>query len=769
MQQLTPASLFQTLTSLLEASHQLSTRMAQAAENLHKKGEIPEEHLLEELTTFQRKFLDLRAQGVVMAETLALPSQPAIETLTSLHSLKKLLEEMEKAEQHQAQYEETLHHAFRTLDRVLLLRHQDQENFSPLLECQERAREMRKALEASTWTNMHPALEALANGEDPFSDLLTWIEQQNTLEDDHWALLEDTVEQFFGKQIAIAISRGKLLCPDSSEKETVISPDLPIIPSSEVAPEATENIDAENEPIENLNVEGFTVDMEEPERLPQETSTPNEIPQEVNEGFDKFLQVTSEHLYKPESEELFSVNEMPEDHFTSLPEKKEEEEPRLETNDDPQLTEPAPFAAPYSFGLDDSAQHIAETMSQNQKGPHHPEALRDLTWRLIFEDKLTLAFHLASYLEVKHPHLSLRPPGWMIRSIVLGRHLRHAKGETARFLAEDLRHFSQKLYIPDQNEWNQTVTFLMTAATLQPALLAPHTQAPAILQSLRWEEGLSQLSTYCESIADYGANQSLFNPNYLKKGKEQTSWQSEIDTLKQAVELWWSRAPRIAFSYAPAAKVWQKWLEQKGVIATLLSPIRQNDTSKVTAVQQLIETFSNNVRLTNEVKYTDQEILGRHLGGDISGRALEQIRLHTREALGFARRWIELQEIHSGQRSNTSLEKMEQLRQTVWTLQGAVQEELSLFKRRHPSLLIMSSLICCRRAIDHLQILFDPEAAFPTEEPLPRPLLYADLLRIPTVSLNDQWEVEGSDWEALVEGVLELLANIPGSAKKAAA
>jgi hypothetical protein len=90
-----------------------------------------------------------------------------------------------------------------------------------------------------------------------------------------------------------------------------------------------------------------------------------------------------------------------------------------------------------------------------------------------------------------------------------------------------------------------------------------------------------------------------------------------------------------------------------------------------------------------------------------------------------------------------------------------------LFKRRHPSPLILSGIACCRRAIEHLQLLFDPEAVFPTEEPLPRPLLYADLLRIPTVSLNEQWEIEGSDWEALVDGVLALVAH--GGVKKAAA
>ena len=784
MQQLTPDSLFQTFTSILEASHQLSAQLAQAADSLREKGEIPGEGLLKDITTLRRQFLDLRAQGVAVAETLSLPSQPSVKTVTSLHSLKTLLEETEKAEEQKTRYQDILHQALSALDRVMLIQHQDQENFPPLLECQERAREMRETLATTTWSNIHPAIEALANGEDPFSDLLTWIEQQNTLEDDHWAVLQDTVEQFFGKQLAIAVSRGKLFLPALPTDETVVSHDHPITTLAEVRSEPTGDSG-----IDDSGTDDPVIDGSDAVPLTSPISTSAEVPSEpmgdsaiddsaMDEGKgqhaphheETFVSIevpqgTAEH--SQHEDETFSVSEALEDAPPSGPERKEPVESAPEAADAKQLTDLTPLASPYRFGRDDPAQHIAATMLQEQSGPYPPTTLRDLTWRLIFEDKLTLAFHLASYLDAKHPQLPLRPAGWMLRSIVLGRHIRHAKGETARFLEGDFRHFSPALYLPDQNEWNQAVTFLLAAATLQPALLAPYTQAPAVLQSLRWDASLSQLSSYCKSIADYGANQSPLNPTHLKKGKEQASWQSDIDTLKQAVELWWTRAPRIAFTYAPATKVWQKWLEPKGVIATLLTPIRQNDTSKVSAVQQLIEAFSNNVRLTSEVQYTDQEILGRHLGGDISGRALEQIRLQTREAMGFARRWVELQEILSGQRPNTSFEKIEQLRQTIWTLQGTVQEELSLFKRRHPSLLMISSLLCCRRAIDQLQILFDPEAAFPTEEPLPRPLLYADLLRIPTVSLNDQWEVEGSDWEPLIEGVLTLLAN--SSARKAAA
>jgi hypothetical protein len=581
---------------------------------------------------------------------------------------------------------------------------------------------MYAAVAEAQWPNFHPATESLANGEDPFSDLLNWIEQLSSLDDDEWALLQDTVEQFFSKPLAIAVSRGKLLLPAAGQSPAALlpAPTDDSIDTSQFLP-APEPFVTEESEVEDLVVA---------------------VPPAAESEPDEVL-IANDVVEEP----LFSPTPAP-----------EAAEPSLQVSEAPSLPDTVPLGARYGFGPEDSAQHIAAAIAGAQDATHRPTALRDLMWRLLFEDKISLAFHLASYLDTQQAHLQPRLPAWLLRAVMLGRHVRHAKGETARFLEADFAHFSPALYLPEQGEWNQAVTFLLVAATLQPALLAPQTEAPAVLHALHWEANLPQLTAYCKSIADYGAHQHPLDPNVLKKGKEQAAWQSETDVLKQGVELWWARASRLPLTYAPATKVWQRWLEPKGVIAALVSPIRHSDTSKLAAVKRAVEMFSDDVQLKREVEHTDRDLLGRRLGNDINGRALEQLRLYTREAMGFARRWIELQEIHLGQRQGFIHEQAERLRQTIWSLQGPVQEELSLFKRRYPSPLIMSSLACCRRALENLQLLFDPEAAFPTEEPLPRPLLYADLLRIPTVSLNEQWEVEGSDWEALVDGVLDLVS-----------
>ena len=733
MQQLTSSSLVQTFTSLTEAARHLSEQLRQAAKDLQEEGEIPGERLLDNVTALRRQFFDLRTQGATAAEALSIPSRPSVETLSSLHLLHALLQNISKAEEQRTLHDDVRQRALTTLARVGLLRHQDHSDFPPLHECQERAREMHEAIATMQWPNVHPATESLANGEDPFSDLLAWVEHQKTLDDDDWALLQDTVEQFFGKPLATAVSRGKLFCSEIAEP----------VHSPSSSSHTIAIIESPGEP----NVLPVTLETEEKETFTAETSIAT-VPHHRTDATptpDDTPEVTVVHMLpKEETRELSP--------------------PAMEAQ---QLPETTPLDALYRFGPEDSAQHIALTMGREQNAFQRSASLRDLTWRLIFEDKSSLAFHLASYLDTQHPQLQPRLPAWILRAIMLGKHIRHAKGETARFLEADFAQFSPMLYLPGQSEWNQAITFLLTAAALQPALLAPHTQASAVLHALQWEASLPQLSAYCKSIADYGEHGQPLNPNLLRKGKEQSDWQSEIDVIKQGVELWWARASRLPFTYAPAARVWQKWLEPKGVITTLLSPIRHNDVSKLAGVQHAVEMFLDDTQLKREVNHIDHDVLGRHLGGDITGRSLEQLRFHIREAIGFARRWIELQEVHSGRRQDTALEEAERLRQTIWTLQGPVQEELSLFKRRHPSPLILSGIACCRRAIEHLQLLFDPEAVFPTEEPLPRPLLYADLLRIPTVSLNEQWEIEGSDWEALVDGVLALVAH--GGVKKAAA
>jgi hypothetical protein len=280
-----------------------------------------------------------------------------------------------------------------------------------------------------------------------------------------------------------------------------------------------------------------------------------------------------------------------------------------------------------------------------------PAFLRDLVWRLLFEEKLSLAFHVARCLEVQHPEFYPRLPSWLLRAIILGQRVRTPQGDIARLLKDDLARCDTDCYTTGDKEWDLAVEFLLLAGTFLPTLLAPDTRASTVLHGVCLGEGLENLSAYCNVIALYGDLLVPLDPTTLKKPN----------------------------------------------------------------------------------------------------------RMQAKESVGFMRRLIGNQE--NGMRKDVVSEQTEPLRIEISNRHQMVIDELNLFKTAHSSVMLLGSLACCRRAIENVAFLFDPETSFSFDEPLPRPLLNADLSRIPTLVLNKQGEVEGIDQPAFLESLLRLIAS----------
>lgn len=174
-------------------------------------------------------------------------------------------------------------------------------------------------------------------------------------------------------------------------------------------------------------------------------------------------------------------------------------------------------------------------------GALNPVDLPYLIWQLLREEKLGIAFHLARRLEIQSPDLQPRLPSWLIRALVVGRHMRSdvGYGELAKTLMTNFAN-SDSCFVDGEDEWNQALSLLLAASGLRPALLAPNTGAASVLHSLRLGEGLNQLHEYCQTIANYGAQLQLLDVIALKKVKEQVAWQQALEDLRQKVEHWHS-------------------------------------------------------------------------------------------------------------------------------------------------------------------------------------------------------------------------------------
>jgi hypothetical protein len=413
----------------------------------------------------------------------------------------------------------------------------------------------------------------------------------------------------------------------------------------------------------------------------------------------------------------------------------------------------------YRFLIQDQAQRIAASILEGSTD-NCAEALRDLIWRLIYEEKLGLAFHLAQCVEILYKDAYPTLPSWLIRALTLGPAVRFDVGEVSGLLEKDLANFSENCFVPGQSEWNHSIRFLLATAALRPSLLAPNTGASAILHSLWMKDRLEHLFNYCKAIAKYGDQHQALDPVAIRKVRDQAVWQSELQALSKEVDDWWILAPQLDMIFSPAKKVWLKWLERDNLIYSLLLPVRQDDQSKLQSAKQDIAQLWHDSQIDREVNRSDRILRGRRAADGIKGKPLGRLRMHVREAVAFVRRWIELRESSPDQNKSFLQVQAEQLREEVWNRHEAVMEELDDFEKRNgTSLFILSGIHSCRRAIENIRILFDPDSPLPSEEPNPKYILHSELLKVPSLPMNEEWEPVIKDPAQVIEQILRHISS----------
>ena len=130
--------------------------------------------------------------------------------------------------------------------------------------------------------------------------------------------------------------------------------------------------------------------------------------------------------------------------------------------------------------------------------------------------------------------------------------------------------------------------------------------------------------------------------------------------------------------------IWRKWLEPNDVISALLWPILHNETDQPDAVRNQIHHLSEQAQIRRMVNDTDVLLRPRHRN-DVTVTAFSWICKICRTAVGFANRWIHLQESHPGQGKSYYLKDVDQLKRAILPRYEKVCSELSSFEQKHPS------------------------------------------------------------------------------------
>ncbi len=411
----------------------------------------------------------------------------------------------------------------------------------------------------------------------------------------------------------------------------------------------------------------------------------------------------------------------------------------------------------YSFQADVTASQIAQAI-ENGAAPERRNALRDLMWRLLFEEHFGLAFFMARSLERQTPEERSCLPSSLIRAAVLGRVIRYQEGEVAHQLRNDLKFCTPNWFNTPHRDWNRVITLMLAAASGRAALLAPATRAPRTLAQLPECEGLKTLHTYCQTIARHCHNAEPLDPSLNKPNQDQTTWQAEFMALRREVELWWKQAPFREMDFAPATYVWRNWCEPDGSLRSLL-PVLLSETCDIPAVRRQIKHWTDERQIRRAINHTDRELIGRSMGQrDIDGDSFKQILDAAREAVDLARRWTALAETRPGSASSGQANQFEPLRQALLPMHAQVLEELDIVARSQASVATLAALNFCRVMVRGVAELLAPESSVSEAEPKVRHMLYAPLLTT-QVPVNWRWKPEITDPAVIQQLLLRSMAQ----------
>lgn len=379
-----------------------------------------------------------------------------------------------------------------------------------------------------------------------------------------------------------------------------------------------------------------------------------------------------------------------------------------------------------------------------------------LCWRLLQERRYSLAYHFARALEVR---VGRDGSDFLSHSLVeanaLAEVIRVTRGDVGVWLSDT---FSRLL--SDKPAVNGDVFLrwwlLALAAAFRPALVDPLCGADSLLENFEPPSGFSSLYEFARILLNFSKrNRSLNFANFLQAQNLQ-SWENEWGKLRQELEEWRRTAPKRGFSFAPAAKIWQRVLLSENEIGRLLELISTSDIGNVEEVERRSEELGDSRYRERLIEKYHAEVRVRR-GDKIMGDARKQLERAFSEVEGFARRWVALVRSNPREEGPSIVGLIQNLRDSLTGQWPRVKNELEpLLKDRNLFTRIAAGR-CLGSLQDLLRFLRHGDSAL--AEPRPEWVLAEEILLTGRVALDDSWSPSAGYGEELIDAICEYLTK----------
>ncbi len=389
--------------------------------------------------------------------------------------------------------------------------------------------------------------------------------------------------------------------------------------------------------------------------------------------------------------------------------------------------------------LDGCAERVLKARAGEQGSLVH-----GLILRLASDGQYGLAYLLAKVLEERNTPQALPMPSWLLAAMACSLHLNHPDAGLAAELKTGLSQWSA---FEANHKPPLSFSLYLLAASLRPALLATSTGATELLSKLGLDPQLSELA---KTVAKYGARLEGVDPATIAEVTTLASWKREYEQFLDEARSWCQETSSLTVVNPSATHIWRIWWSQDGLLSDIFEWVWGKRSEDLREAQERLSSLASAAAIEKEVND-----LARRIGmKEIRGRALTRLNEHTRTALDWVQRWVKLRERRPSLRNYVQRE-FEALRFELKRSSRTVLSELEELSRsrRHD---VAAAAACALLAAKNFFQLFENDRPFARQEPHPKHLLLADLLRLKGIELNAEWQPT-QPYSELLQPLLQLV------------
>lgn len=361
---------------------------------------------------------------------------------------------------------------------------------------------------------------------------------------------------------------------------------------------------------------------------------------------------------------------------------------------------------------------------------------------------------LLDHMDVSFPQ---RLPVVLFEAALLSDRLSLPNGNLANSLKQVFERFPPPERFSEGPDRDLFVVVALAAA-LRPALLAPQSGAWVLLTALKPSERLGAVYRFASGIAEKCKKLQgvTIDSTVLRGASSEAVWDKERRKLCLEAENWLKHARYRTIKFAPANKVWQRWLKQDDLIDRLMRLTISGGSNSDSSIKETLTVLEVRKEFENRVKKTDRNEIGRRRGQDIHAGALNQLHEHAREAAALARRHLSLNSSKPSQ-SGFLIRALAELRGEIERLAPPALDELQRFASGEKSLFAGLANTAVN-AIKRFRELLDPEQIAHDKELAPNELAASGLFGFPSICIDTDGNPEGDPrrtLDALLSGQSE--------------